>query len=41
MEWDAAQTAFATYLAVERGYSPKTVEVYTRDVGKLREHLRE
>ncbi len=41
MDWDQAQAAFATYLAVERGYSPKTVEVYTRDVTKLREHLRE
>ncbi len=41
MDWDQAQAAFAQYLSVERGYSPKTVEVYTRDVAKLREHLRE
>lgn len=41
MDWDAAQTAFAQYLAVERAYSPKTVEVYTRDVAKLRAHLAE
>jgi integrase/recombinase XerC len=41
MDWDAAQTAFVQYLAVERNYSPRTVEVYTRDVTKLREHLRE
>lgn len=41
MDWDAAQSAFEQYLRVERNYSPKTVEVYTRDVAKLREHLRE
>src|SRR6185503_2865682 len=35
------QTAFAQYLAVERNYSPRTVEVYTRDVAKLRAHLAE
>ncbi len=38
MDWDAAQAAFATYLRVERNYSPRTVEVYTRDVAALREH---
>ena len=40
MDWDAAVTAFRSYLAVERNYSPRTVEVYVRDVGALREHLR-
>jgi integrase/recombinase XerC len=39
MDWDAAQTAFAQYLAVERNYSPRTVDVYTRDVAALRAHL--
>ncbi len=41
MEWDAAIAAFKTYLEVERAYSPRTVEVYLRDVTALREHLRE
>ena len=41
MDWDAALAAFKAYLEVERAYSPKTVEVYLRDVNKLREHLRE
>ncbi|HEU0032855.1 MAG TPA: tyrosine recombinase XerC [Kofleriaceae bacterium] len=40
MDWDTALAAFARYLEVERAYSPKTVEVYTRDVTALREHLR-
>ncbi len=40
MDWDTALAAFATYLRVERAYSPRTVEVYTRDVAALREHLR-
>ncbi len=40
-DWDAALSAFRTYLAVERAYSPRTVEVYERDVRALREHLRE
>jgi len=40
MDWDAAIAAFAQYLAIERNYSPRTVEVYTRDVAALREHLR-
>ena len=38
MDWDAAQAAFATYLSAERNYSPRTVDVYTRDVAALREH---
>jgi integrase/recombinase XerC len=41
MDWDAAQAAFKAYLEVERAYSPKTVEVYLRDVAALRTHLRE
>ncbi|MDB4953750.1 MAG: xerC [Myxococcales bacterium] len=40
MDWDSALAAFAKYLAVERNYSPLTVEVYVRDVSALREHLR-
>ena len=39
MDWDAALEAFARYLEVERAYSPKTVEVYLRDVRALRAHL--
>jgi integrase/recombinase XerC len=41
MDWDAAQAAFTKYLEVERNYSPRTVEVYTRDVAALRAFLRE
>ncbi|MDQ3301017.1 MAG: site-specific integrase, partial [Myxococcota bacterium] len=40
MDWDTAIAAFTRYLEVERAYSPRTVEVYTRDVTALREHLR-
>jgi integrase/recombinase XerC len=40
VDWDAALDAFKRYLDVERAYSPKTTEVYVRDVGALREHLR-
>jgi integrase/recombinase XerC len=41
MDWDAAIAAFERYLEVERAYSPRTTEVYVRDVRALRSHLRE
>jgi len=41
VDWDQALAAFTTYLTVERNYSPRTVDVYTRDVAALRVHLRE
>lgn len=40
MDWDGALDAFKQYLEVERAYSPRTVEVYLRDVTALRVHLR-
>src|SRR5438105_4057873 len=41
MTWDAALTAFAAYLRVERAYSPRTVEVYLRDVTALRAFVKD
>jgi integrase/recombinase XerC len=41
VDWDTALAAFAQYLEVERAYSPRTIEVYMRDVTALRAHLRE
>ena len=40
MDWDAALAAFRAYLEVERAYSPRTSEVYLRDVTALRAFLR-
>jgi integrase/recombinase XerC len=40
LDWDAALAAFRAYLAVERNYSPRTVDVYLRDVTALRAFLR-
>ncbi|HEY0192995.1 MAG TPA: tyrosine recombinase XerC [Kofleriaceae bacterium] len=39
IDWDAAIDAFKAYLEVERAYSPRTVEVYVRDVRALRAFL--
>ncbi len=41
MDWDSALAGFRQYLEVERAYSPRTIEVYARDVEALRAHLRE
>ena len=39
MDWDPAITAFERYLSIERAHSPRTTEVYLRDVRALRAHL--
>ncbi len=39
MDWPEAIDGFRTYLAVERGYSPKTVETYLRDVEAFRQSV--
>lgn len=39
MDWDPAIAAFRDYLQVERGYSPRTVTSYVRDVEELRRNL--
>ena len=36
VDWDSALDQFRAYLAVERAYSPRTVEVYLRDVTAFR-----
>ena len=36
MDWPAAAEGFRQYLAVERGYSPRTVESYLREVEAFR-----
>ncbi|MCL4225433.1 MAG: tyrosine-type recombinase/integrase [Myxococcales bacterium] len=39
MDWSTAATGFAAYLAVERGYSPRTVDSYLREVEAFRQSL--
>jgi integrase/recombinase XerC len=39
MDWPEAVDGFRTYLAVERGYSPRTVETYLRDVEAFRQSV--
>jgi integrase/recombinase XerC len=39
MDWETALTGFRAYLAVERSYSPKTVETYLRDVAAFRDSV--
>lgn len=40
VDWDVALAEFERHLAALRGHSPRTVEVYVRDVSALRAHLR-
>ncbi|MBZ0233296.1 MAG: site-specific integrase, partial [Deltaproteobacteria bacterium] len=39
MDWPEAIDGFRAYLAVERGYSPKTVDTYLRDVEAFRQSV--
>lgn len=41
MEWPRAAAEFADYLAVQRAYSPRTVEAYGRDVEEFRRLFRD
>lgn len=40
VDWDVALSEYERHLGALRGYSPRTVEVYVRDVSALRAHLR-
>jgi integrase/recombinase XerC len=41
VDWDQALVQYRAFLAVERAYSPRTVEAYLRDVTELRRVLAE
>lgn len=40
MNWTPLINGFKSYMQLERGFSPNSVENYLRDVGKLEEYLR-